>query len=34
MLMSFNDPGGRPMPQELHDWYKTKYPTPADYTCI
>ena len=23
---SFNDPGGRPMPRELHDWYRQRYP--------
>jgi len=28
---SFNDPGGRPMPKELLDWYKEKYPAPDDY---
>ena len=27
---SFNDPGARPLPRELYDWYKTKYPTPPD----
>ncbi len=26
----FNDPGARPLPRELYDWYKTKYPTPPD----
>jgi hypothetical protein len=27
---SFNDPGGRPMPRELHDWYRQRYPAPED----
>jgi hypothetical protein len=28
---SFNDPGGRALPQELLDWYRRKYPTPDNY---
>jgi hypothetical protein len=28
--LPFIDPGGRPMPRELYDWYKTKYPAPPD----
>jgi len=27
---SFNDPGGRPVPKELINWYKQKYPTPDE----
>ncbi len=27
---SFNDPGGRPMPKELLDWYMQRYPAPDD----
>ncbi len=27
---SFNDPGGRPMPKELHEWYRQRYPAPED----
>ena len=27
-IPSFNDPGGRPMPQELYDFYKIRYPIP------
>ena len=27
---SFNDPGGRPLPRELHDWYRQRYPAPED----
>jgi hypothetical protein len=27
---SFNDPGGRPMPKELLDWYRQRYPAPDD----
>ncbi|HEV2663692.1 MAG TPA: hypothetical protein VG324_02215 [Blastocatellia bacterium] len=27
---AFNDPGKRPMPKELIDWYKQKYPAPDD----
>lgn len=27
---SFNDPGGQPLPQELQEWYRKKYPTPAE----
>jgi len=27
---SFNDPGGRPMPRELHEWYRQRYPAPED----
>jgi hypothetical protein len=32
-----NDPGGRPMPQELLDWYKNRFPTvsgQSDYLTI
>ncbi len=28
---SFNDPGGQPLPKELLNWYKQKYPTPDNY---
>ncbi|HZF41206.1 MAG TPA: hypothetical protein VE715_20455 [Blastocatellia bacterium] len=28
---AFNNPGARPMPQELLEWYKLKYPAPDDY---
>lgn len=28
---SFNDPGGRPMPKELVDWYRQRYPAPDDH---
>ncbi len=27
---SFNDPGGRPMPQELVDWYRLRFPAAND----
>jgi hypothetical protein len=27
---SLNDPGGRPMPRELRDWYRQRYPAPDD----
>jgi hypothetical protein len=27
---SFNDPRGRPMPRELYDWYRQRYPAPED----
>lgn len=27
---SFNDPGGQPLPQQLQEWYRKKYPTPAE----
>ncbi|MGH9935549.1 MAG: hypothetical protein ACREAM_04830, partial [Blastocatellia bacterium] len=27
---SFNDPGGRPLPKELLDWYRQRYPAPDD----
>lgn len=29
-LLPFDDPGGRPMPRELYDWYRTRYPTPPE----
>ena len=28
---AFNNPGVRPMPQELLEWYRVKYPAPDDY---
>jgi hypothetical protein len=28
--LQFNDQGGRPLPAELRDWYKTKYPLLAE----
>jgi hypothetical protein len=28
---SFNDPGGRPLPPELFDWYKLRYPASGNY---
>jgi len=28
---SFNDPGGRPLPPELLDWYRLRYPASGNY---
>jgi len=29
-ILPFHDPGARPLPRELYDWYSTKYPMPSN----